>query len=121
MGPLVVVGFVPLPGMCVSGAAAEPERLQEAVRAPARAGAGRSGRRGASQLHLDASRRGGAAAHVQRGAHHQLRRPGPDPQDGEPSSVSPAVQSAAAGRPAERTGTEPAEAARETVWVRSFG
>lgn len=136
MGPLTFLRFVSLPGMCVSGAAAEPERLQEAVRASARAGAGAgagvgtgvgagvgtgvggSGRRNASQFYLNASWRGGAAAHVQRRAYRQLRRPGPDPQDGEPSGFSPAVQSAAAGRPAERTG---AEAAHEAVWVRNSG
>lgn len=57
---------VSLPGLCVTGAAAEPERLQEAVRTAARAGArdGRSQRRGASQLHLESSRPVGAAAHV---------------------------------------------------------
>lgn len=107
--------------MCVSGAA-EPERLQEAVRAPAgagaRAGVGRGRRRGASQLYLDASRRGGTAAHVQRGAQRQLRRPGPDPQDGEPSRLSPPVRSAAGGRSTDGAGAEPAEAAHQAVRVR---
>lgn len=104
MGPLFFLWFAFLPGMCVSGAAAEPKRLQEAVRDPARAGAGvdRSRRRSARQLHLDAQRSAGTAAHVQRGALHQLRRPGPDPEDGEPG-----VQWA---------GAEPAEAAPEAVW-----
>lgn len=124
-GPLIFPRCVSVPGMCVSGAAAaEPERLQEAVRAPAGAGArvraraGRSRRRGASQLHLDASRRSGSAAHVQRGAQRQLRRPGPDPQDGEPSRLSPAVRSAAGGRSTAGTGAEPAEAAQQAVRVR---
>lgn len=117
MGPLTFLRFVSLSGVCVSGAAAEPQRFQEAVRAAAGAGAGvdGNGRRGESQLHLDSSRLDGAASHVQRGAHSQLRRPGPDPQDGEPSRFSPAVESAAVGRP---TG---AEAADEAVWVRNSG
>lgn len=96
--------------MCVSGAAAEPERLQEAVCDPARAGAGvhRSRRRSARQLHLDAQRSAGPAAHVQRGALRQLRQPGPDPEDGEP------------GVQQRRAGAEPAETAPKSVWVRSF-
>lgn len=122
-GPLISPRRVSVAGMCVSGAAAaaaEPQRLQEAVRATAgagaraRAGVDRSRRRGASQLHLHASRRGGTAAHVQRRAQRRLRRPGADPQDGEPSRLSPAVRSAAGGRSTDGTGAEPAE----VVWVR---
>lgn len=66
MGPLIFARFAPLSAPWVRGAAAEPERLQAAVRAAARpgagAGAGGSGRRAESQLHLHAQRRGGAAA-----------------------------------------------------------
>lgn len=111
MGPLTFLRLLP---PCVrGGAAAEPERLQAAVRAPTRAGVHRDRPRAASQLHLDASRRGGAPADLQRGALRQLRRPGADPQDGEPGGVCPA-----AGRPTGRPG---AEAAHEAVWVRSPG
>lgn len=119
MRPLIFVRFTSLSGMYVSGAAAEPQPLQEAVCAPARAGVGRNEQRGAGQLHLDASRSAGAAEHVQRGAHRKLRRPGQDPQDGEPSGLSPNVQSPAASCPAERTGA--AEAAHKAVWVRNCG
>lgn len=127
MGPLIFARFAPLSGPCVSRAAAEPERLQAAVRAAARAGpgpgagagagAGGSGRRAKSQLHLHAQRRGGAAAaRLQRRAHRELRRPGSDPQDGEPSRRSPA---AAGAGPAGRRGAEPAArqvSGGECVW-----
>lgn len=70
MGPFIFLRCVTVPGVRVSGAAAAaaagPRRIQTAVRGPAGAGArvAESGRRGAGQLHLDAERRGGAAAHV---------------------------------------------------------
>lgn len=76
MRPAVLSGSVPLPGVCAGGAA----RLQAAVRAAARPGS-RSRRPGGAQLHLHASRCGGA--HIQRGA----QRPGADPQDGEPGGL----------------------------------
>lgn len=58
MGPPPLRRLVPLPCLRVGGAAAESQRLQEAVRAAARAGAGLGprfgswGRRGAPQLNL---------------------------------------------------------------------
>ena len=95
MRPAVLSGSVPLPGVCAGGAA----RLQAAVRAAARPG---SRRPGAAQLHLHASRHGGA--HIQRGAQRGARRPGADPQDGEPGGLR-------------SRRAEPA-ADREAVWVR---